>query len=119
MRKTFIEYKSKNGIRFHHSVTTFDDDYKSDQKAETHYMFEVLLLFSGSIEYSIEGQHFKISPMDIIVVPPNKLHTVKVDPSIPYERMVLHFAPELLPSFSDIDILAPLTDNITYIIPDE
>lgn len=119
MRDIFIEFLSKNGIRFHHSISYDNSGDKEVLQSESHLMFEVMLLISGSIEYLIEGQHYKISPMDIIVIPPNKIHSINTKNSTPYERMVLHFSPSLVPDFSDIDLLASLTETSTvaHIIP--
>lgn len=119
MRSVYIEYLSKNGIRFHHSISQYTDIENDFQRAESHYMFELLLLLSGSITYNIEGKSYKIKPMEMIIIPPNELHSIDIDVSVPYERMVLHFSPDLLPSFNDLDILAPFntTKNFAHIIP--
>ena len=117
MKKIFAYFQSKNGIMFHHVISTFEDNHPNVMEPETHATFEILLLLSGSIEYSIDGRHYGISPMDIIIIPPHKLHTLTADVSKPYERIVLQFDPELLPTCSDVDFLAPFAD--TYIIPSE
>ncbi|MBQ8394722.1 MAG: AraC family transcriptional regulator [Clostridia bacterium] len=106
MRNILTEYISKNGIRFHHSVTTYEDGYRDTLAPETHQMCEVIFMLSGEVKYKIEGRYYHLSPLDAIIIHPNKLHSREVDFSQPYERMVLHFSPELLPSFADLNLLS-------------
>ena len=119
MRSVYIEYLSKNGIRFHHSISQYHGDDIDFQRAESHYMFELFLLLSGSVTYNIEGKLYKVHPMEMIIISPNELHSIEIDASKPYERMVLHFSPDLMPSFNDLDILAPFNTakNFAHIIP--
>ncbi len=106
------EYLSKNGIRFHHSISTQDNAELDTLIPETHHMCEIILLLSGSVKYKIEGQYYDLSPLDAIIIHPNKLHSREIDSSAPYERMVLHFAPDLLPSFADLNLLSNYNDSI-------
>ena len=109
MRHIITEYLSKNGIRFHHSISTYEDTKQDALLPESHHMCEIILLLSGSVKYKIEGQYYSLSPSNAIVIHPNKLHSREIDPSQPYERMVLHFAPDLLPSFADLNLLSNYT----------
>jgi len=106
MRKIITEYISKNGIRFHHSVSTYDNEQQDVLVPESHYMCEIILMLSGSVKYKIEGQYYSLSPLDAIIIHPNKIHSREIDVSAPYERMVLHFSPDLLPSFADLNLLS-------------
>lgn len=106
-RHIITEYLSKNGIWFHHSVSTHESAEKDVLRPESHQLCEIILLLSGSVKYKVEGQYCKLSPLDAIVIQPNQLHSREIDTSIPYERMVLHFAPDLLPSLADLS----LTEN--------
>ena len=110
MRHIFTEYISKNGIRFHHSVSTQESANQDTLIPETHHMCEVILLLSGSAKYKIEGEYYNLSPLDAIIIHPNKLHSREIDSTQPYERMVLHFSPDLLPSFADLNLLYNYND---------
>ena len=59
--------------------------------------------------------------MEIVILAPNELHSVKIDTSRPYERMVVHFSPDLLPSLQELDLLTPLNyaKHSARIIPKE
>jgi AraC-like DNA-binding protein len=119
MNTRFIFYRSKNGLEFHHTLTHYDDPSLAKQQAESHYMCEVFLLLKGAVQYSIEGQTYQVSPMDMIIVKPGEIHAMQMDAKQPYERMVLHFAPDLFPSFNDLDLFSPFNaaKAFAHIIP--
>ncbi len=119
MKHIITEYTSKNGIYFHHTISTYksgDGDYVPP---ETHAMYEVFLLLSGSVKYRIEGQWYNLNSMDALIISPNKLHSIEIDTSRPYERMVLQFEPNLLPSFADFELFSRCNSPLspTFIIP--
>ena len=110
MDKQFISYWSKNGIRFHHTVSMYEVGEQAMHRAEAHDMCELFLLLNGSICYSIEGKQYLLSPMDVILISPHELHSIQIDSTQPYERMVLHFSPDLLPVFQDFNPMQPFDD---------
>lgn len=105
MRHTIIEHISKNGIRFHHSISIYKNNRIDGLAPETHDMFEIFLLLNGEIDYKIEGEYYHLTSMNAIIIPPNKLHSIEINTSKDYERMVLSFSPDLLPSFADLPLL--------------
>lgn len=113
MKHINIEYTSKNGIYFHHTVSTYKDGEQDGLQPESHYSYEVFLLLSGAVEYRIEGQVYHLAPMNVILIPPNKIHSLKIDTSSPYERMVLHFSANLLPTFTNLDLFLQHEDFIS------
>lgn len=119
MRTAHVQYMSKNGIRFHHSTSVADETKKDITSPETHTWCELLFLISGHVYYYIDATEYKVSPMDVILLPPNSLHSIAMDETQPYERMVLHFSPQLLPHVQDVDLLAPFYNSKTfaYILP--
>ncbi len=101
MKHIIVEYTSKNGIYFHHTVSTEEAELPPP---EAHHSYEVFLLLSGLVEYKIEGQVYHLTPMNALIIPPQKIHSLNVDASQPYERMVLHFPTNLLPTFLERDL---------------
>lgn len=108
------EYESKNGITFHHAISPPDGDVEDFLPPESHHMCEIILLLSGTAKFKIEGQSYTLSPYDAIIIHPNKLHSREANVNQPYERMVLQFQPNLLPSFADLNLLSNYTD---YFLP--
>lgn len=119
MKKTFIQLLSKNRITFHHSTTILNANTQGVLSLESHYASETLYLISGSAEYIIDGKTYKLYPGDVILLPPNTLHSMKVNPDTPYERMVLHLPPDLLPVLQDLDIMSIFNtaESFAYVIP--
>ena len=54
-----------------------------------HDFYEVYYFHSGEVEYRVEGRVYQLTPGDLLLLPPQKLHQVVVTPGVPYERMVL------------------------------
>ena len=119
MIKSYVDYLSKNGFYFHHTVSTKPKEYTI--KLESHSRIEILYLISGIVDYHINGSTFKISPGDIIIVNAQELHNLHVDSSIPYERIVLQFSSGLIPKTDSMDFSYPFLNAHLYehIIPKE
>lgn len=122
MQKKFF-YRSKNGLDFHHTTTQYEEHELVNgvftQQAESHHTCEVFLLLSGKVQYIIEGQSYQVNPMEMIIIKPGEIHAMKIDGTLPYDRMVLHFSPDLFPSFNDLDLFAPFNaaKSFAHIIP--
>lgn len=119
MRKRLVYYNSKNGIQFHHAITTAELTPHIHFGAESHPLIELLFLISGKVDYMIDGETYHVSPGDMIVVNAMELHSVYADPDLPYERIVLQFSPNLIPQGFDYDLFEPFTHSSRYqhIIP--
>ncbi len=74
---------------FHHSLSS-GVEIDTVYGPETHTQFEVLYLVQGEIEYVIEGVVYPVKKNDIIIVPPNEIHSIKIK-SKDYERIVILF----------------------------
>lgn len=76
------------------------------QNGELHHhdFYEVYLLISGDVTYTVEGQLIHVYPGDILLISPQELHQVFIrsDSSI-YERLVLWISPHLAEQLSSQD----------------
>ena len=119
MKNVLVKYDSKNGIRFHHTASHYENGEKDSVLAETHDLCELFILLRGKIVYTIEGKNYQPEPLDVVLISPKELHAIKIDTSEPYERIVLHFSFELLPNLKDIDLLAPFKQakHLSHLIP--
>ena len=80
-----------------------------------HPSYEVYCFLDGDAEYRVEGKRYHPAPGTLLLLPPNVFHGVKVLSSRPYDRMALHFAPELLPQGHAQELLAPfLAEEACY-----
>lgn len=107
--KRQIRLTSKNGIYYCLSTTEYQGTTLPYQRTVTqiHEACEVLLVLGGSVTYVIEGQKYEVAANQVIIVPPHTSHYTLVDTSQTFERAVLEYMPDLLPSLVDCDLLEP------------
>ncbi len=80
--------------RFTHSLDT-DPDPDSFE-LHTHLHYELLIFLSGKVTYLVEGNSYTPKPYDMLLYNIAETHKAVVDPSVPYERMVLYLDKDLL-----------------------
>ena len=61
------------------------------QKLDYHYheFDKLILLLGGKVTYVVEGVTYFLQPWDLLLVPHDRIHRPIIDPSEPYERVVL------------------------------
>jgi AraC-like DNA-binding protein len=79
------------------------------QRMECHYhAFDKLTLFlSGKVTYTVEGVTYFLKPWDIVLVQHDLIHQAVIDPSEPYERIVIWLGSDWMRSCGDPE--APLS----------
>ena len=121
--KNFVKMMSKNGIYFCHSMTTYESGSPATQRTYTqiHSACEVFILLSGKVTYVVEGKRYDVYPGEMVLIPPFTTHFTFVDTKEDYDRMVVEFSPDLLPSLHDCDLLEPFNcaKIYSYVIPKE
>lgn len=72
-------------------------------KLDYHYheFDKLILLLSGKVTYVVEGVTYFLQPWDILLVQHNMIHRPVIDPSMPYERIVIWLGREWLAERSD------------------
>ena len=86
------------GISISHSVDTRPRPERFTM--HTHTYAEVYCFLAGRGTFHIEGNEYPMEPGDILLMRPSEAHFIKMDPDIPYERIVLNFDTNL---FSALD----------------
>lgn len=73
------------------------------QKLDYHYheFDKLILLLGGKVTYVVEGVTYFLQPWDILLVQHNMIHKPTIDPSAPYERVVIWLGREWLEARSD------------------
>ena len=64
----------------------------------THTDAELYCFLGGKATYYVEGTAYPLQRGDIILVRPMEAHNVRIDPSLPYERILLNFDAGILSS---------------------
>lgn len=106
MKNVFAYYISRNGIRFHHTLTKAENFSSDTAPPEMHDECELTFLISGTTIYHVDGQQFPLSAGDVCIIPPQLMHWRSISGDDDYERMVLHIDPTLFPPLQDLDVLA-------------
>lgn len=97
-------------IYTHHSLTTAPS--AEDFPMHAHEWLEVLYFISGKGTYLVEGHQYPLAPGDVFILRPTEMHKLDIDPSEPYERIVIHFSPALLKRLDpDGTLLRPFYDR--------
>lgn len=73
------------------------------QKLDYHYheFDKLILLLGGKVTYTIEGVTYFLKPWDMLLVQHNMIHCPVIDPSEPYERVVIWLGHDWLRQRSD------------------
>ena len=95
-------------INVHH---TFDEHF-APFGMHTHMTAELYCMLQGKGVYRIEGNHYELSPGDILLMRPGEAHHMQADPNVPYERMYVDFDPRILEALDpDNKLLRPFYDR--------
>ena len=75
------------------------------QQVDYHYhdFDKLVLLLGGSVTYMVEGVTYFLQPWDVLLIPRGMIHRPIIDPSEPYERIVVYLGRDYLQSRSDRD----------------
>ena len=73
------------------------------QQLEYHYheFDKLILMLGGKVTYVVEGVTYFLKPWDVLLVQHNLIHRPIIDPSEPYERMVLWLERDWVAARSD------------------
>ena len=77
------------------------DKRSMDFESHSHDFHKVIIVLSGSADYTIEGKNYVLSPWDILLVPKNMIHHSRTDALQAYERIVLFIDDVYLENLGD------------------
>jgi AraC-like DNA-binding protein len=75
------------------------DTKKQDFEYHYHDFDKIIIFIQGDVTYRIEGCAYKLEPYDILLVNHNDIHKPDIDPSIPYERIIVYLSPGFLQAY--------------------
>lgn len=104
-----IQITGRDDWRYQHTLTPYPDPTLFFMHA--HDTFEVLYCISGKGTYSVESTAYELKPGSVLLMRPGEVHKLQIDPSQPYERIVLQFRENWLLHFNDLyhPLLIPFT----------
>lgn len=78
----------------------------------THDFLEIFCFLDGDANYIVEGNNYSLSKGDILIMRTTEAHRLQINTLHPYERISLHFKPELLNRFDpEHNLLRPFYDR--------
>lgn len=75
------------------------DTKRQDFEYHYHDFDKIIIFIQGNVTYRIEGCTYKLDPYDIILVSQNDIHKPDIDPSVPYERIIVYLSPGFLRAY--------------------
>lgn len=96
-------------IEFHH--LTVDDTFYMEY--HMHDMFEIYYFISGDVSYFIDNKVYRLNHGDLLIMNSSELHKVSFLSDARYERITVHFQPEIVRRLSsfDFNLLECFTDR--------
>ena len=86
-------------------------------ESHCHDLYEILYVISGTGKYIVEGAEYTVAPRTLMLIRPFAYHHLSLDPSVVYERYVIHFhksaiSPEAIKLLENM--IAATEDNANY-----
>jgi len=100
--REYTNYKDAS-VNISHSMTPVPDI--SDFQMHTHGTAEILYFMRGRGVFHIEGTAYVPEPGDLLITYPSEAHYMEIDPSLPYERIVLNFETDMFRSMDPDGVL--------------
>ncbi len=96
-------------FNYSHAIT--EDPAPAD--FHLHDLFEIYFFISGNVNYFIEKKVYSLQFGDLLLMNSHEIHKPAINPGKSYERIVIHFNPELAKSFNtpSFDLLTCFTNR--------
>ena len=89
-------YQSRGYLREPFRLFHLRDVGVEEMEYHYHEFHKVVFFLAGSAGYLIEGRSYFLQPGDVLLVGRHLIHKPVIDPTRPYERVVLYLDPGLL-----------------------
>lgn len=105
-----LVYYRDEELYCHHTIDLRPEP--EDFSVHAHDRMEVLYFISGGGSYLVEGNQYPLKSGDILILRTAETHKLMISPDAPYERIAIHFTPELLrPVDPELRLLRPFVDR--------
>lgn len=97
-------------LNLQHTVDRYPNP--ADYQMHAHEMHEIYYYIGGDGSYRVEGTEYPLEPGSLLLMRAGETHKLQIRPGKPYERITLHFAPDILHAVDTRDLLMqPFTDR--------
>ena len=97
---TSANYRKKGYLHEEFRLFHLRDVGVEEMEYHYHEFDKIVLFLSGTASYIIEGRSYFLEPWDVLLVSHHLIHKPVIDPSDPYERVVLYLDPGFVRSHS-------------------
>ncbi|MBQ0038438.1 MAG: AraC family transcriptional regulator [Clostridiales bacterium] len=91
-----LNYEKRGYLNEDFRLFHLADSNTSEIGYHYHNFHKIILLLAGKASYAIEGERYKLTPGDYVLVSRGSIHRPEVEPGAFYERMILYISPEFL-----------------------
>lgn len=106
----YARYDNHDGISFNNTLSPIPTRFPT----ESHNHIEILYLVSGKIQYLIDGHSYNLLPGEVIIINSGEIHSLTIDPTIPYHRLNLHFSKNFIPIFRKLNLFHAFENTKLY-----
>ena len=100
LREVFMDAYNKRGyLNSDFKMFHLTDQISTEFEFHYHEFHKITIFISGNVQYFIEGKTYSLEPYDIVLVNRNDIHRVQVDPSVPYERIIVYISPGFMEAY--------------------
>lgn len=96
-------YNKRGYLNSDFKIFHLTDQISTEFEFHYHEFHKITIFISGNVQYFVEGKTYPLQPYDIVLVNRNDIHRVQVDPSLPYERIIVYISPCFIDAYRTDD----------------
>ena len=96
-------YNKRGYLNSDFKIFHLTDQISTEFEFHYHEFHKITIFISGNVQYFVEGKTYPLQPYDIVLVNRNDIHRVQVDPSLPYERIIVYISPGFIDAYRTDD----------------
>ena len=96
-------YNKRGYLNSDFKIFHLTDQISTEFEFHYHEFHKITIFISGNVQYFVEGKTYPLEPYDIVLVNRNDIHRVQVDPSLPYERIIVYISPGFIDAYRTDD----------------
>jgi AraC-like DNA-binding protein len=100
----------KGSYLFKHSIDLEPDNNRENFREHYHPSYELLYFIKGKADFTLRQQIYHLQHHSLLLIKPGDYHNIIIKEIIPYERMVIRFAPNDIPA--DLNTKLSASSNV-------
>lgn len=98
--RIFMQQYNKRGyLNSDFRIFHLEDNLSKEFEFHYHDFLKVTIFIKGNVQYHVEGKSYDLDPYDIVLVNRNDIHRIRVDNSLPYERIIVYISPSFIEDY--------------------